>query len=112
MVLSDCYSWADDIFGSAELGDLRRTRRLVTLASSLAQHTGLSIVQSSHSTAEVEGAYRLMRNPAVLPDAIADAGFIATARAVAEHPLLLALEDSTSLNFGHSTVNRPGNPGD
>ncbi|WP_071604702.1 IS4/Tn5 family transposase DNA-binding protein, partial [Dickeya chrysanthemi] len=48
MVFSDCYSWADDIFGSAELGDLRRTRRLVTLASSLAQYTGLSIVKSSH----------------------------------------------------------------
>ncbi|MGM3169501.1 IS4 family transposase, partial [Dickeya chrysanthemi] len=42
--------------------------------------------------------------PAVLPDAIADAGFAATTRAAAEHPLLLALEDSTSLNFSHSTV--------
>ncbi len=104
MVFSDCYSWADDIFGSAELGDLRRTRRLVTLASSLAQHTGLSIVQSSHPAAEVECAYRLMRNPAVLSDAIADAGFAATTRAAAEHPLLLALEDTTSLNFSHSTV--------
>ncbi len=104
MVFSDCYSWADDIFGSAELGDLRRTRRLVTLAASLAQYTGLSIVKSSRSSADVEGAYRLMRNPAVLPDAIADAGFAATTRAAVEHPLLLALEDSTSLNFSHSTV--------
>lgn len=104
MVLSDCYSWANDIFGSAELGDLRRTRRLVTLASSLAQHTGLSIVQSSRSPAEVEGAYRLMRNPAVSPDDIADAGFTATARAAAEYSLLLALEDTTALSFGHSSV--------
>ncbi|EJC3639528.1 hypothetical protein MYX88_004671 [Salmonella enterica] len=92
------------MFESTELGDLRRTRRLVTLASSLAQHTGLSVVQSSHSTAEVEGASRLIRNSAVLPDAIADAGFAATTRAAAEHPLLLALEDTTSLNFSHSTV--------
>lgn len=60
-------------------------------------------MKSSRSSAEVEGAYSL-RNPAVLPDAIADAGFAATTRAAAEHPLLLALEDSTSLNFGHSTV--------
>jgi len=104
MVLSDCYSWANDIFGSAELGDLRRTRRLVTLASSLAQHTGLSIVKSSRSPAEVEGAYRLMRNPAVLPDAIADAGFAATVRAAAEHTFLLALEDTTTINFGHSSA--------
>ncbi|WP_047608662.1 transposase DNA-binding-containing protein, partial [Rahnella aquatilis] len=60
MVLSDCYSWAKGIFGLAALGDLRRTRRLVTLATSLAQHAGLSIVKSSHSPAEVEGAYRLL----------------------------------------------------
>jgi hypothetical protein len=53
MVLSDCYSWADNLFGNARLGDIRRTRRLVTLATSLAQHAGLSIVKSSHSTAEV-----------------------------------------------------------
>ncbi|MCM4819165.1 transposase, partial [Escherichia coli] len=41
----------------------RRTRRLVSLTSSLAQHAGLSIVKSSHFTAQVEGAYRLIRNP-------------------------------------------------
>ncbi|HIB1645857.1 TPA: hypothetical protein ACWV7F_004846 [Salmonella enterica subsp. enterica serovar Muenchen] len=45
-----------------------------------------------------------MRNSAVLPVAIAGAGFTATARAATEYPLRLALEDSTSLNFGHSTV--------
>ncbi|WP_423742749.1 transposase DNA-binding-containing protein [Escherichia coli] len=45
----------------------RRTRRLVSLTSSLAQHAGLSIVKSSHFTAQVEGAYRLIRNPSVSP---------------------------------------------
>ncbi len=67
MVLSDCYSWANEQFGHARLGDPRRTRRLVSLASSLAQHVALSIVKSSQSTAQVEGAYRLMRNPSVAP---------------------------------------------
>ncbi|EBC1279768.1 hypothetical protein G6T08_004974 [Salmonella enterica] len=61
-------------------------------------------MKSSRSSAEVEGAYRLMCNSAVLPGSIAGAGFTATTRAAAEYPLLLALEDSTSLNFGHSTV--------
>ncbi|CAM6617772.1 hypothetical protein ESCOCK349B_22745 [Escherichia coli] len=75
----------------------------VTLASSLAQHAGLSIVKSSHSTAQVEGAYRLIRNPSVSPEAIAEAGFTATARACEAHPLLLALEDTT-INFSHSTA--------
>lgn len=104
MVLSDCYSWAKGIFGLAALGDLRRTRRLVTLATSLAQHAGLSIVKSSHSPAEVEGAYRLLRNPNITPDAIADAGFIATAKAAQVYPLLLALEDTTTINFSHTSA--------
>ncbi|EPB3473780.1 transposase DNA-binding-containing protein, partial [Escherichia coli] len=56
MVLSDCYSWANEQFGHTRRGDPRRTRRLVSLASSLAQHAGLSIVKSSQSTAQVEGA--------------------------------------------------------
>ncbi|EDM9328809.1 IS4 family transposase, partial [Salmonella enterica subsp. enterica serovar Kentucky] len=98
------YSWANEQFGHARLGDPRRTRRLVSLASSLAQHAGLSIVKSSQSTAQVEGAYRLMRNPSVSPEAIAEAGFTATARACEAHPLLLALEDTTTINFSHSTA--------
>ncbi|EHU33361.1 transposase for transposon Tn5 domain protein [Escherichia coli DEC2A] len=76
----------------------------MSLASSLAQHAGLSIVKSSQSTAQVEGAYRLIRNPSVSPQAIAEAGFTATVRACEAHPLLLALEDTTTINFSHSTA--------
>ena len=104
MVLSDCYSLANEQSGHARLGDPRRTRRLVSQASSLAQHAGLSIVKSSQSTAQVEGAYRLRRNPSVSPQAIAEAGFTATARACEAHPLLLTLEDTTTINFSHSTA--------
>lgn len=35
-----------------------------------AQHAGLSIVKSSQPTAQVEGAYRLIRNPSVSPQAL------------------------------------------
>ena len=61
-------------------------------------------MKSSQSTAQVEGAYRLMRNPSVSPEAIAEAGFTATARACEAHPLLLALEDTTTISFSHSTA--------
>lgn len=104
MVLSDCYSWDNEQSGHARLGDPRRTRRLVSLTSSLAQHAGLSIVKSSQSTAQVEGAYRLIHNPSVSPQAIAEAGFTATVRVCEAHPLLLALEDTTTINFSHSTA--------
>jgi Transposase DNA-binding/Transposase DDE domain len=104
MVLSDCYSWAKETFGLAQPGDARRTKRLIILAASLAKRIGLSIVKSSQSAAQIEGAYRLMRNPNVSPAAIAEAGFIATAKDAQAHSLLLALEDTTSINFSHPTA--------
>ncbi len=99
MVLSDCYSWANEQFGHTRLGDPPRTRRLVSLASSLAQHAGLSIVKSSQSTAQVEGAYRLICNPSVSPQAIAEAGFTATVRACEAYPLLHKRQRSTVLTL-------------
>ena len=59
--------------------------------------------QPSGCLLEVEGAYRLMRNPSVSPEAIAEAGFTAIARACEAYPLLLALENTT-INFSHSTA--------
>jgi hypothetical protein len=43
-----------------------------------------------------------MRNPDVLPEAIAEAGFSATAIAAQTRPLILALEDTTTINVAHS----------
>lgn len=45
-----------------------------------------------------------MRNPSVSPEAISGAGFTATARACEAHPLLPALEDTSTINFSHSTA--------
>lgn len=78
MVLSGFYSWANEQSGHARLGDPRRTRSLVSLATSLAQYAGFSIVTSSHSTAQVEGAYRLICNPSVSPEAIAETTVLGT----------------------------------
>lgn len=96
--------WATDTFSDAELGDLRRTKRLVKLTASLANHIGQSIVQSLESAADIEAAYRFSRNDAIDAQAIAEAGFNATAKAARTYSCLLALEDTTSLEFTHQTV--------
>ncbi len=58
----------------------------------------------SQLAGKLAGACRLIRNPSVSPQAIAEAGFTATVRACEAHPLLLALEDTTTINFSHSTA--------
>jgi len=104
MLISDSFSWAQTVFGQAELGDKRRTKRLVAFADSIAKNTGKSLVKSCQSSAEIEGAYRLLRNSEIDVERIADAGFEACAEQAKSHDLLLALEDTTSLKFGHKSV--------
>jgi hypothetical protein len=96
--------WARETFGHAQLGDPRRTQRLLSLATSVATTPGHTLSSSTHSPAEMEGAYRFIRNEQVDANAIADAGFEATAAQAQKHDILLALEDSTSLKYKHASI--------
>ena len=68
--------WSTRKFGGCALGDIRRTRRLVQLAS----HVGTAPLRACCGDAAAsKGAYRLLRNEAVAAEAIAAGGFAATA---------------------------------
>ncbi|WP_037027902.1 IS4/Tn5 family transposase DNA-binding protein, partial [Psychromonas aquimarina] len=54
--------WANKQFGETDLGDPRRTARLVKLASTLANEPGKPLVNITQSPADMEGAYRFIRN--------------------------------------------------
>lgn len=98
------FEWAQASFGHANLNDPRRTKRLVSLASSLAKQPGVSVAKLNYSPSEMEGAYRFIRNDSIQATDIADAGFQTTIQKAKEHDLLLALEDSTTLYFSHVSV--------
>ncbi len=104
MIVTNSDGWATDVFGQAKLGDPRRTVRLVKLASGLAQNAGKSLVKSSVTPADMEAAYRFIRNSSISSEDIAEAGFLSTAAKVRNDDTLLALEDTTSLNFSHKSV--------
>lgn len=78
------------------MGDLRRTKRLVKLAASLANHIGQSIVQTLNSIEDIKAAYRFTRNDSIDAKAIAEAGFNTTAKAENTYSCLLTLEGTTS----------------
>ena len=109
----DTTRWASETFGHCELGDARRTRRLVTMAGQFAAHTGLSPAASCRGDeAAIEGTYRLLRNEAVDPQAIASAGFEATVQAVAAcSGDVLAVEDTTTLSYKHRVRDELGDIG-
>ena len=104
MLITDPNLWANTLFAHAKLNDPRRTRRLVRISASLAQNVGQSIMQSARSPADMEAAYRFMRNSAIRAEHIDDAGFASTADMAAQFNILLALEDTTSLNFSYPSI--------
>src|SRR3989344_2275168 len=103
--ISDPAQWAHNLFQHASLGDSRRVKRLITLSATLAAHTGKSVPQAHQSAADIEAAYRFIRNDSISANAIAEAGFMATKQAALAFNTLLALEDTSSLNFSHKGVN-------
>ncbi len=108
----DPQRWAQHIFGSAQLGDVRRTARLVTLASHCGRHVGKSLAASCEGDdALLEGSYRFIRNPKVEPMKIRQAGFERTVEIAQDIPELLALEDTSSLSYKHQAASKLGKLG-
>lgn len=112
MLQSNPEQWAQETLGSSDLGDARRTRRLVEVAAGLASNVGESLNAASEGdTSKSEGAYRLIRNEEVEADAIAEGGFASTRRAIAGYERVLIIFDSTTLTYTHSATEELGDLG-
>lgn len=96
--------WAQLIFGNADLGDPRRTKRLTKLATSMAQNAGESVVKASGDPASIEAAYRFIRNDNIDPEVIAEEGFNQACSAARQCSDVLAIQDTTGLSFKHSSL--------
>lgn len=84
---------------TVHLGDRRRTRRLVRLIEALAAQPTAGVPQACGDWAATKAAYRLWASPQVTREAIMGAHAERTAARLAGHRLVLALQDTTSLDF-------------
>jgi len=91
--------WAINEFGAALLGDSRRTARLIALAGVLAQRPEVSLPAACDDPAMRKGAYRFFENEAIEPAAILASHGEATWERVAAVPVVLAVQDTTELDF-------------
>ena len=94
MLIKDTKEWANNLFQNAELGDERRTKRLIKLSHLMASHSGSPIVKASGLQASVEGAYRFLRNDKVEANDIA--GFSSLLPDLKRSNKMLALEDNST----------------
>lgn len=98
-MLEETRDWARESFGGARLGDPRRVDRLVAVAEQAARTPAGKVTEVFQSSAEREGAFRLLENPAVSSEAVADAVFDATAMRLAGERRLFVAVDRTSLTL-------------
>jgi Transposase DNA-binding len=87
-------------FGEAQLGDVRRTRRLVQAADAIVQHPGGTLPQKLHDPYPLDAIYRLANRKEVTHEAVLEPHRQRTLRAMreAEGPVLL-IHDTTELDY-------------
>lgn len=98
-VRQEARDWAYEEFGHAELGDTRRTARLVRMAASLAERPGGKVLDVFRSNAEQQGAYDFLGNENVRSADILAAMQAATVRRCADEPWVHVVVDGTSLRL-------------
>jgi hypothetical protein len=96
-----------DELSGADLGDLRLTRRLESIAERLGESPGESFPKLARSDAELEATYRFLNNPKVSSDGILAPHFRATRERAAAKGRVLVLHDSTVFLFDGER-RRPG----
>jgi hypothetical protein len=95
-------AWVEQIFGTVQLGDARRTRRLRIIVSALAAFPNLSLPKQMQGIwAKVKGAYRFLQNEAVSYEALARPTWEHTRQQMASsNGTVLLVQDTTALDFG------------
>ena len=111
-VINSSDAWAEELFGECDLGDKRRTKRLVKLASSLTEQVGKSVsAVCNGNDAALEGNYRFIRNDEISPSAIGEGGYKSVAKKANDCEVVLAIEDTTTISYYHSVVEELGDIG-
>ena len=112
-MLDDAHYWAATQFGSADLGDARRTGRLVSTMAAIARAPDESLPRQLGSIAGAKAAYRLFDCGAVTREAVMDPHLAQCRAEAARHPIVLMVHDDTTLDFStHRRLQGAGRVGD
>src|SRR3989304_5885266 len=98
MLILDTNTWSQQQFSDCELGDERRTRRLVRLAEQVVSHPSGGFPEQTETWADLKAAYRLLDRAEVTFQAVAEVHWQQTRRRSAGRYLVLG--DTTELDFG------------
>jgi hypothetical protein len=87
-------------FVTAELGDVRLSRRLRMMTEAAEQRPGATLPSRAGSIAALEGTYRFLANPKVTAEVLFGAHAVATVERAASEDDVLVIHDTTEFRFG------------
>jgi hypothetical protein len=99
-------SWAREEFGATQLGDVRRTRRLVSMAAAAARRSSGKVSAVFDRAREREGAYDFLESPHVDASAVAESAFAASCQRAAGQAHVFVAVDGSSLTLRDATGRR------
>lgn len=91
--------WAEEEFGGDALQEARLQRRLCTLARDFYARPGAQLPQACGSRAKTKAAYRFLSHPRASMAVLLQSHYQATAQRAASEAVVLAVQDTTSLNY-------------
>lgn len=92
-------NWAEEEFGTIRLYDERLKERLYTIAQDFFSRPQANVPEACGSKAKAIGAYRFFQNKKVTMDVVLNAHAEATIGRIREHRVVLAPQDTTTLNY-------------
>jgi hypothetical protein len=99
VAVKDPVDWAEQEFGGCKLPDARLRERLLVLARDFyARPTG-NIPQACASRAKTKAAYRFFDHKKITMDILLEPHILATEERVRAESIVLAVQDTTSLNY-------------
>jgi hypothetical protein len=93
--------WVRTEFDSAEFGDYRLNKRLISIMESFSAYPNASIPQATGSWKKTKGAYRFLSNPKVSHQNILRPHQEATRERINGKKIVLAIQDTSTLNYSH-----------
>jgi hypothetical protein len=91
--------WTEREFGGARLPDERLRKRLLTMARDLYARPQAQLPEACQSRAKTKAAYRFLDHPETTMEILQEPHYQATRQRIAEHKVVLAVQDTTSLNY-------------
>ncbi len=91
--------WAEEEFSKADFGDRRLTRRLVSIVRAFYARPQATIPQACQTRAKTKAAYRFFDHRNTSMDKIFEQHYEATQDRASQEPVVLAVQDTTTLNY-------------